>query len=188
MATRNYNMYKDIDFSEFEPVKPAYENNAARKIERTPAKKKQQRPQIKLVTKTKKSYEQAKSEMHQSSLQGIKILVISFVLLSMFVTMIYGRVKVDELDREIANVNTQITAAQSENVRLNMKLDSVISLKNIEDYAQNNLGMVKMESHQIEYINLSGEDSVQLSGNKQLNAQSGDDDNLISKLKAYISK
>ena len=66
-----------------------------------------------------------------------------------------------------------------------MQIDSVISLKNVEDYAQTQLGMVKMESHQIEYIDLSGEDRVVLSGEKML---SKNENSFVSKVLAYISK
>ena len=45
--------------------------------------------------------------------------------------------------------------------------------------------MVKMESHQIEYIDLSGEDRVVLSGEKML---SKNENSVVSKVLAYISK
>lgn len=184
MAGNRYNMYDGIDFSVFEPT--SYERNAARKIETAPGRaKKKSTPKLKIVEAPKKTLMQLKREMHTSALQTAKILAISFVLLSLLAALLYGRLKVDELDREIANLNTDITAAQSECVRLNMQIDSVISLKNVEDYAQTQLGMVKMESHQIEYIDLSGEDRVVLSGEKML---SKNENSFVSKVLAYISK
>ena len=103
----------------------------------------------------------------------------------MLSALLYGRIKVDELDRQISAAETKITTAQSENVRLNMQLDSMISLENVEEYARDNLGMVKMESYQIEYIDLSGTDKVTLSGSKTLNANSS---SLYSKIMEYVSK
>ena len=103
----------------------------------------------------------------------------------MLSALLYGRIKVDELDRQISAAETKITTAQSESVRLNMQLDSMISLENVEEYAQNNLGMVKMESYQIEYIDLSGTDKVTLSGSKTLNA---DSPSLYSRIMEYMSK
>lgn len=186
MANRSYSTYNGIDFSDFEPINRSYERNAARKIEQTPKRQAQQRkPQLRVVKRPARSASREKREMRWTALQTAKVLAVSVLLLTMLSTLLYGRFKVDELDREIANINAEITAAQSENVRLNMKIDSVISLKNVEDYAQTKLGMVKMENHQIEYIDLSGEDKVVLSGTKTLNV---DNKSFVSKLMEYISK
>lgn len=184
MANRNYNMYDGIDFSMFEPKQGSYERNAARKIETTvvPVADK---PKMELVNKPKKTLNQVKREMHASALQSAKIIAISIFLLSMLSALLYGRIKVDELDRQISAAETKITTAQSENVRLNMQLDSMISLKNVEEYAQTNLGMVKMESYQIEYIDLSGADKVMVSGARTLNANST---SLYSKIMEYMSR
>ena len=57
----------------------------------------------------------------------------------------------------------------SETVRLQMQLNSIVSIDKVKDYAENTLGMVKIESSQVEYIDLSGENKVILSGNKTLN-------------------
>lgn len=187
MANRSYDIYNGIDFSDFEPTASrSYDRNAARKIEKAPQKDAgRRRVKLEVVAKPKPSASQVKREMHMTALQSAKILAVSLLLLTMLSALLYGRFKVDELDREISNINTQITAAQSENVRLNMQIDSVISLKNVEDYAQTKLGMVKMENHQIEYIDLSGEDKVVLSGTKTLKA---DNASFLSKVMEYISK
>jgi len=186
MTNRSYDMFNGIDFSDFEPVSRSYEKNAVRKIEQTPRKVSQpKKPQLRVVRNPVKSAPQEKREMRRTALQTAKVIAVAVLLLTMLSTLLYGRFKVDELDREISNLTAEITAAQSENVRLNMKLDSVISLKNVEDYAQTRLGMVKMENHQIEYIDLSGEDKVVLSGTKSLSV---DNKSFASKLLEYISK
>lgn len=187
MAAPKYNRYDDIDFSMFEPRQSSYVKNAARKIETIPPFEKEanNEPKIELVKKPKKTYKQVKQEMHSTAFQSAKIIVISLFLLTMLAALLYSRVQVDELDRQIAATKTNITAAQSENIRLNMQLDSMISLKKVEEYAQMNLGMVKVESHQIEYIDLSGEDSVIVSGNKTKNEDSL---SIKEKLMEYIGK
>ena len=174
MATNKYNMYNGIDFSDFEPRPSSYERNAARKIATAPAKRRApQRPQLEIVRAPKRTSSQARNEMRRTSLQTAKILSVAVLLIAMLATLLYGRLKADELDREISSLNTQLEAAQSENVRLNMEIESVISLKNVEDYAQSQLGMVKMEANQIEYIDLSGDDVVTLSGDKTVHKKVG---------------
>lgn len=190
MAAGKYNRYDDFDFSAFEPKQSSYERNAARKLDAAPKRKTaaDKKPKMKLVKKPEKTYEQAKSEMRFASLQSAKIITVSLLLLVMISALLYGRMKVDELDRQIQNTKTELSAAQSESVRLNMKLDSMISLKNVEEYAQTNLGMVKMESHQIEYIDLSGENKATVSGEKTLKKETDDKESIGAKFMAYMSK
>lgn len=187
MANAKYNKYDDIDFSMFEPRQTSYEKNAARKIETIPpfTEEPKQKPRMELVKKPKKTLYQAKKEMQRTALQTAKIIVVSVFLLSMLAALLFSRIKVDELDRQISDAQTKITSAQSENVRLNMKLDSMISLEKVESYAQTNLGMVKMENHQIEYIDLSGSDKVVLSGNKSMDKGN---ESFTSKVLEYIKK
>ncbi len=187
MATGKYDMYDGIDFSMFEPRQSSYEKNAARKIETAPkhGQSAQPKPQMELIKQPKKTRKELKKEMRATALQSAKIIAISVFLLSMLAGLLYGRLKVDELDREISAAQTNISAAESENVRLNMQLDSMISLEHVEQYAEANLGMVKMESHQIEYIDLSGTDKVTVSGDKTLD---GEKESLKTKVLAYLSK
>lgn len=62
-----------------------------------------------------------------------------------------------------ANVNTgmdELTRLESEYTYLNWQLESRISLKNAEEYAETELGLVKMSAQQIEYINLSSDNQI----------------------------
>lgn len=47
------------------------------------------------------------------------------------------------------------STAQSENTRLNSELDSLVSMSMIDQYAVEKLGMTKMKSNQIKYIDVS---------------------------------
>lgn len=178
--------YSDADFARFESPGPAYNRNAARKIEEVPPLRRPSgKPDMHLVQKKKKTAAEAKREMQLASRKAAKILVISIFLLSMLAALLYSRLRVDELTREVNTVTSQLTEAQGENVRLSMKLDSMISLEHVEEYAENTLGMTKVEGYQMEYIDLSGDDKVMLSGDKTLSADN--ETSLIEKLKAYLN-
>lgn len=185
----NYDKYSNYDFSMFEPKSSSYDKNAARKIvELPPFEENKQQAEMKLVKRRKKTTLEAKAEMRATALRSFKTLSIAVFLLAMFAALLFSKLKVDEFDRKINNMQTSLSAAQAENVKLNIKLDSMISLEKVEDYAQNTLGMVKIESYQIEYIDLSGEDQVNISGGKQV-SKSGDDSggkSKFAKLLEYI--
>lgn len=170
----NYQKYSDADFARFEPRASAYSQNAAKKIVEMPPFEAQQKPQMELVRRKKKTVAEARREMRVGAQQTAKILVIAFCLLSMFAALLYSRLRVDELTREIDSANAQLSVAQGENVRLNMKLDSMISLERVEEYAKNELGMTKVEGYQIEYIDLSGADTVTVSGDKSVKSLSAE--------------
>jgi hypothetical protein len=70
------------------------------------------------------------------------------------------------VDAEIAQVNNEIAIAEGEAVRLNAELNSLIASDKIDIYAQDVLGMVKAESHQISYIDRSEDDEIVVSGDK----------------------
>ena len=181
----NYDKYGNYDFSMFEPKPVSFDHNAARKIATLPGVGERAADSgMRLVTRKKKTTLEAKNEMRATALRAAKVLTVAAVLLSLFAALLYSKLRVD--DRQIAKTESNLTAAQAETVRLNMQLDSTISLEKVDDYAQNVLGMVKAENYQIEYIDLSGDDKVTVSGGKASSSDSKESKSLITKLLEYI--
>lgn len=117
----------------------------------------------------KKTSAQLKSESRKATLKAIKIMIVSALLLTMIGFSIYSRVRLDELDRQLTQINSDTDIIVSENTRLKSEINSRISLDKVEEYAQNELGMVKVENYQIKYIDLDAKDQVVVSGNKSAN-------------------
>ena len=61
--------------------------------------------------------------------------------------------------------------AKSENIRLNMALNALMSREKVEDYAVNVLGMQKIERYQIYYFDDRDGDKVVVSGGDTVNAE-----------------
>jgi len=150
--------------------------NAAPK--RAPQRQARPAPRPRVI---EKSRAQLRAEAMRSRKATIKALVICAIFFMFISFQIYSQVKVDELDRELNAVNTEISILDSENTRLNMQLDAMISLEKVDQYAQEQLGMVKVENYQVTYVDLSGDDSVVVSGGKTYR-------NLWQTLKAQFSK
>ncbi len=93
--------------------------------------------------------------------------------------------KINALDKQIASVESKIDIQEGESVRLNAELSSKISSDKIESYAENVLGMVKAESYQISYIDLSEGDEIVVSGDRTVGGQE-DISKKIKQLFAYI--
>ncbi|MBQ7816439.1 MAG: hypothetical protein IJ339_03655, partial [Oscillospiraceae bacterium] len=86
------------------------------------------------------------------------------VIVSMIIGIIYTNSQITEITTNISDVQSQITELESEKAYLEFTLESRMSLNEIEDYAVNVLGMVKMDSTQVEYIEIESENKVEFSG------------------------
>ncbi len=176
------------DFSLFEPrdygtSAPKYNPNPKQpQRKKAPDRKnpqprrKQQPPQtsqqlflVELISimKKNKPSKTAVAQTRVSAFKALKTIAIALVLFSMISSLIYCRVAIDNIGREITTVDSRISEAKSEQVRLQTQLDSMISLDKVEDYAVNVLGMVKLENYKITYFSVCGDDQVVFSGNKE---------------------
>ncbi len=74
---------------------------------------------------------------------------------------IYSRVALTEAVADIGVAKAKLEQLQNENTRLNVQLDSKVSIKSIEQYAAGTLGLSRAEKYQINYITLSGDDKIE---------------------------
>lgn len=93
--------------------------------------------------------------------------VLSIILISILATVLLGSV-IYTLDRrntiynKVTSMNNELTLMEAENVRLQSELESKMTAKNVEDYAENVLGMQKIDSTQIKYIKIQTNDVVNI--------------------------
>ena len=115
-----------------------------------------------------------------------KQLIFAFVSCCLcFLGFLVMESRINALDKQISTIESKIEIQEGEAVRLNAELSSKISSDKIENYAENVLGMVKAESYQISYIDLSEGDEIVVSGDKSVGGQE-DISKKIKQLFAYI--
>lgn len=102
-----------------------------------------------------KSKAQLKAEQKSSAITIAKIAAVAVICLLMIGLVINSFVMKNELTKEISAKQTQIANAQSENVALESKLDSLVSISMIDEYAVSKLGMTKVKSNQIQYMDVN---------------------------------
>ncbi|MCD7722502.1 MAG: hypothetical protein LUH82_00930 [Clostridiales bacterium] len=125
-------------------------SSAAPELEPRPKKKLSVRPNTK-----KKSPAQIKAEQKAAFRSSVLLLTSVVVFIAMVSGVLCTYVKKNELTRSISSIKSEITMAESDNISLNAQLEGMVSMSQIEDYAVNNLGMVRMETSQIVYIDTS---------------------------------
>lgn len=145
----------------FEPAAPGTASTAP-KIRPNNA-----RPELKVLEKPRMTAAQIKAQNIRSLRKTLKIFAVAGICLLFLGAVIYSTLQLDEINRDIASVDKKISIAQSEKVRLNMELNSIVSLDKVEDYAANTLGMSKVQSYQVVYVDLSSSDRVIMAGGKE---------------------
>jgi cell division protein FtsL len=177
------------DFSLFEPQvieEPRKQNKSGSDKKRTkqPVRKSAQKKSKVTGIIDDFQYE-VERDAKKSAVPGAvkKAMCFCAVLGVMAVILLVMQTKCDTLMSEIATVQNEIKIAESENVRLNAELNSLMASDKIENYAENVLGMVKAESYQISYIDLSEGDEVVVSGDKSLD----DKEDTAGKIKALFA-
>lgn len=123
--------------------------------EQSPKKK----PQIETVSKPKRVAKRV---------SVARACVYMFIAIGMMSLLLYGRAQQTELEQEYKVITAQVNDAKSENTRLQMKLESKLSLNNIEQIAQGQLGLTKLDQSQVEYINFNTEDKAEVLKEKTL--------------------
>lgn len=107
----------------------------------------------------------------------ISIVLIAILAAALLGTVIYSLDRRNTMYSRVSALTEELTYAQAENVRLQTELESKISAKNVEEYAENVLGMTKMDSSQIKYIEIQTDDVVSIPQQ---------DEGIIAKIKKFF--
>ena len=143
----------------------------------------QAEPELRREERRERPQEKRATEYSAFSPTFIKIMVCFVVGVIMIACLVAMRSKCDSLNSQIEEANRTLSISKSENVRLNAELNSMIAVEKIEDYAENVLGMTKIEAYQVTYIDLSEGDEVVVSGDKTLD----NSDSLANKLQELFA-
>lgn len=119
-----------------------------------------QPPKPHLVKPAPKTTGEIKAEKKYNLKKVVKFVAIAAVCFGFVGNNISYRIQINELNSKIVQFNRELNEKKSENTRLNMELDSKISLANVQDYAENTLGMVKRERYQIVYFDIDNSNEI----------------------------
>lgn len=88
----------------------------------------------------------------------------TIVLALLCVALLYSRMQLTQLTREISEHEATLSELQSTNVSLTTKREEIYDTAYIEQYAQEVLGMVKVDASQTEYVELSNPEKIEVTG------------------------
>lgn len=149
MANHNEGLALDLDL--FDETKSGYvpEHRQKKKIEAP-----------KLITPKTVSPEIEKSDAAASRKASAIAALVALIFLLTLGSIVYSGVCLADRKYELNELKNELEAVQSENVILQVQFNSLMSKDKVEDYAITKLGMVKKESYQISYFDMTGEDTA----------------------------
>lgn len=85
-----------------------------------------------------------------------------FVICLTLVTILISYVKLTEVTSTITTLQSELSRVENEGRVLQTQLESKTKLDEVEEIAKNQLGMVKVQSHQLEYSTQSSEGKAEV--------------------------
>ncbi len=113
-----------------------------------------------LVPQKRKTRHQLQQERRRSLVGAVKAFTVACVLFALFGAIIFSRITLIKERQETESLKASLSVYESENVRLNVLLNSFASDEAIDDYAVNVLGMKKLERYQIHYFEQNTDDEA----------------------------
>lgn len=123
-------------------------------------KKRIQKPKL-LETKPVSKVQVAR-EARESTKMAIRACAFALAMFIVIGAIIVCHVQLTNYQLDLAVKQNELNVAESENIALKMKYNSMMSIDKIEEYAESELGMVKRESYQVEYYDISDESGAEL--------------------------
>lgn len=101
-----------------------------------------------------KSRQQLRHEERLSAASIVRVAVAALICLALIGAVLHSFALKNQLTRENTKMETAIANAQSEHISLENKLNSLVSISMIDKYAVEQLGMSKVHSNQIQYMDV----------------------------------
>lgn len=118
------------------------------------------KPHLVELKKTKKVTEDNRRRAHRQSVLNLMIyLAIAAVAVALVGYFITCNVRLTEMNKTLANKQAELSALESEGVRLKSEAASKTSAEKVNAYVQDN-GLYPVNSNQIYYIEATEEDQV----------------------------
>jgi len=91
---------------------------------------------------------------------AVKLTALLCTMVMLMAATVYSRLVLTETRAKINTASSDLTELESENAYLSYQLESLVSLRNAEEYAVSELGLVKLDSSRIEYVSLQDHNEI----------------------------
>lgn len=95
-------------------------------------------------------------------ISAVKLILGVFICFAMLGAVIFSNVQQLQISRQITDKEKELSDLRSENIRMQSELAGRTSNKNIQEYAEDVLGMTSINASQIEYVQIQTDDVVEI--------------------------
>lgn len=106
--------------------------------------------------------ERARLRRRRDRIRKLIIAAVFAVFMIGAVSTVVGYIQMTDLTKQVEEKQTRLAQLKSEYTSLNNKKQSSVDLSEVETYAENVLGLVKLDRSQEEYLELQKNDQVQV--------------------------
>lgn len=103
---------------------------------------------------------QVRKNNAEKSVSAVKALVTAVAAFFLLCAILYGKVEISQTFNQTSDLTQQLAVLNNENTRLQTDLEAKTSISNVEDYAENVLGLKKLDISQREYIEIEKENVI----------------------------
>ena len=90
----------------------------------------------------------------------LQFVALTVAALGLAVYTVYSNMMLTKTKALITSSNSELVELQSENVYLGYQIESMVSLSNVQEYAETELDLIRLDTAQIRYVNLEGENRI----------------------------
>ncbi len=101
-----------------------------------------------------------RSGIRRTPVAAIRVFFLAVCALALLGGTIYGKVKTNEVYTALAAAQAEYDDLKASNVSLRSEIDGKTTVKNVEEYAENVLGLMQLDDSQIKYVKIQTEDQV----------------------------
>lgn len=106
--------------------------------------------------------ERARIQRSRERIRKLVIAAMIAIVMAGAVGTVVGYIQVTDLTKKVEDKQAQLAQLESECTSLKAKKENSVDLSQVENYAENVLGLVKLDRSQEEYLELQKNDQVQV--------------------------
>lgn len=115
------------------------------------------------INKARQERQKQKQRRRRNRLHMLSVALAIVLVVALAVSTVWYSVLRTELNDEISQKREELSRLESESVSLRAQQENSVDLTEVEDYAENVLGLVKLDRSQQEYLELEKTDQVVVS-------------------------
>ncbi|MBR5438028.1 MAG: hypothetical protein IKV21_03825 [Clostridia bacterium] len=131
-----------------------------------PLEKEKKQQKVRELPEISKVQQSEAAQSKKATLQVMKAAAVMAVVLMMFAAVCNSFIVKDRAKKRLDTANSQLVICQAENKELNAKLTALKSVENIDKFAVENLGLVKVTPENEIYLNSAKGNRVVLTQNE----------------------